>query len=129
MIKVVVMGCACVVTSSLTPEEIDRVRKCSPDLLSLKDESGSVVYSLSMDDSTPGRVAEDEAVYSRVTSSEGKATITILLDPEIKNRHDTVCHQLGRHLLKLDALEQQIAEQMGNVYEKEKEAQSLIACM
>ena len=127
MEKALVMGCACVVVSSLTPQEIDRFNRYDPDALVLRQE-GEPVFSIRMDDG-PGSLLEDAANYSRTVSADGKATITILLDPDAEDKAALVRKNVGASLLKLDELEKQIAGRIEHLQEMETAAGSLISQM
>jgi len=126
MAKATVMGCACVVTSNLTPEEIRRFEKFDPEALILK-KDGEPVYALQLTDENPGFVLEDRAEYSSVTTADGKATITILLDPAVEDRERHVRDQIGSGLLKLNELESQLQERTAGLLEMEQAAGQLIS--
>ncbi len=127
MAKALVVGCACVIFSELTPEEIDRFKQYKPEALKLVDEENPEdIFTLDIDD-TPGHIEETEAVYSRTKSANGKATITILLDPEEENKLELAQKKIGRMLLKLQKLEKKLAECVDAVAEVESNANSLIA--
>ncbi len=127
MEKAIVMGCACVVISSLTPEEIDRFIKYDPESMVLKKDEGAV-FSIQLDDG-PGSLVEDCATYGKTKSADGKATITILLDPEAEDKVGMVQEKLGPALLKLDELESQIIGKKDQLLEKEKAVGERIAWM
>lgn len=101
-----VLGCACVVVSNLTPEEIELCEVMDPDALKLEGETGAE-FRISVDEG-PGRLIDEEAVFSRVKTADGKATITMLLDPEMEDRDKTIMKALGSALTKLDALEKRL---------------------
>ena len=125
MEKAIVMGCACVVISGLTPEEIDRFRRYDPEALTLK-RDGETVYTVEIDREGPGSLEEDKAVYSAVKSANGKATITILLDPGAEDKAKLVQDRLGAPLLKLKELEEQILGRKDQLRETEKSVDELI---
>ena len=106
MEKVMIMGCACVIISSLTPEEIERIKAYEPKSLTLtRDRDEPFTIDI---DAGPGCITKENAVYSRVKSTNGKATITILLDPKTEDRTKAVSNEIGASLLKLDELEKQL---------------------
>ena len=105
--RVLVAGCACVITSLLTYEEIERFKRLHPEELFLKDEFGDAVFAIDVSDST-GLLIKGRAEYSRMTSADGKATITVLLDPEIEDREDAVRKSICPCLNGLNALEKQL---------------------
>ena len=119
MTKALVAGCACVVFSVLTPEENDRFKQYQPEALKLIDENNPEdVFTLDIDDG-PGHVEETEAVYSRTKSADGKATITILLDPDEENKLGLAQKKIGRMLVKLQKLEEKLLESTEVVAELE----------
>ena len=127
MTKALVAGCACVVFSVLTPEEIDRFKQYQPEALKLIDENNPEdVFTLDIDDG-PGHVEETEAVYSRTKSADGKATITILLDPDEENKLGLAQKKIGRMLVKLQKLEEKLLESTEVVAELERNANTLIS--
>ena len=107
-----IMGCACVITSDLTPEQIRMYQKYRPESLVLADgNSGEEIFRLDMDDS-PGMLNSDQAVLSRVTTAEGKATITIVFDPAIEDRTETFLERCGTGLTRLIELERRLTENL-----------------
>ena len=128
MLKAVVMGAACVIFSSLTPEDVDRVKAYRPESLILTDESGEEIFTLDIDDG-PGSLSNEKAVLSRAKSAEGKATITILLDPEAEDKLALVQKNLGPAMLRLETLEKQLIEMTGDLEAMEMRIKSMFSQM
>jgi len=127
--KAVVVGCACVVFSDLTPEQIESFKSYQPHALTMSDENSlEEIFSLDIDDG-PGHLEDDGAVYSRTKSAEGKATMTILVDPEHEDKLTVVQNELGRALLKLQKMEQMLLGKLDSLAETEEKAKSLITLM
>ena len=124
MEKVIVIGCACVVVSSLTPEEIRRFERFDPGATVLEKEDGTT-FSIRVDEGS-GSLMEDVATYSLTATAEGKATITILIEPEVEDKAALVKKKLGAALLKLDELEKRMQEKKGALAEMENMAGELI---
>ncbi len=104
--RVLMAGAACVVFSRLTPEEIKLLLTYRPEALSLKDpDSGETVFTMTLDDEKPGSLMPECAVFSCIPSADGKATITILVDPSCRERRELVEEKLGVALKHLDELE------------------------
>ena len=120
MEKVIVMGCACVVISSLEPEQIERYDKFAPEALTMDG------FTISLDEEQPGCLNSDGATYSKTKSADGKATITILLDPAVEDKGELVQEKIGPMLLKLDELEKQILERNDDFREKDEAVKALI---
>ena len=119
--KAVVMGCACVVFSSLTPDEIRRFKRLHPESLSLMEgESGDEpTFRIDVADG-PGSITLEGALFSNVTTADGKATITVLLDPEIDDPMNVVKEKIGGPLMRLIELEKHLMEQLPKLEEEEK---------
>lgn len=113
--RVFIMGCACVITSDLTPEQIGMYKKYHPEALVLTDEdSGEEIFQLDMDDG-PGMLVKEKAVLSHVTTADGRATITIVLDPAIEDRTETFLEKCGTGLSRLFELEQHLKDNLENL--------------
>ena len=117
--KVIVAGCACVVFSELTPDEIRRLMHLHPEALEMKDDD-AVVFTIDIDDG-PGSLRPDGATFSNVTSAEGKATITILIDPECEDPMGKVREHLDSPLQTLMEMEAHLVELLPNLAEEEKD--------
>lgn len=116
--RAVVMGCACVITSKLTCEQIENFRRYHPEALVMRGEDSSeVVFTMDIDDG-PGSISREKAVYSRTKTPDGKATITVILDPEIEDKVETVRDKLGPALLLLEELERQMLEMVEPIQEE-----------
>ena len=128
MPKAVIMGAACVIFSSLTPEEVDRFKAYRPESLILMDEDGEEIFTLDIDNG-PGNLSNEKAVLSRAKSAEGKATITILLNPEAEDKLDLVMKNLGPAMLRLETLENQLLGMTGDLEATETRIKSMFAQM
>ena len=126
MTKAIVAGCACVIISELSPEEIERFKTYQPEALQLCDENNPEnIFTLDIDEG-PGCLEETKAVYSRTKSAEGKATITLLLEPDEEKKLELVQKLVGRMLVKLQALEEKLLEHVEEIAKTEKKINSLI---
>ena len=125
MTKAVVMGCACVVFSELTRETVERFRRYEPEALIMEDENGNT-FTLDLDDG-PGSLTEDHAVLSRTTSEDGRATITLLLDPEAPDKLCMAREKLGPAMIKLEAMEKQLMERTDSLAEEERRVNALFS--
>ena len=125
MAKAVVFGCACVIISELTPEDVKRYQLYQPDMLTLADES----YKVDLDDDGPGCICDDRASLSKTTSADGKATITVLLDPENDDKTELVRAKIGPCLVKLDRLENQLLAGLEEITKEEDRANAMITVM
>ncbi len=117
--KAVVMGCACVIFSSLTPDEIRSFKNLHPEALKVNDEENGVTFTIDVDDS-PGHITDEGATFSNVTSAAGKATITVLLDPEIGDPVTAVKEKIGGPLMRLIKQEEHLMELLPKLEDEEK---------
>lgn len=123
--KVVIMGSACVIISSLTPEDVDRYKNYHPEALTMVDEDDAEVFALDIDNG-PGRLSNEKAVLSRAKSSDGKATITILLNPEEEDKVTLVQKRLGAALLRLEDMEKCLIEKNGKLKSSEEQVKAML---
>ena len=110
--KSFVFGSACIIVSSLSAEEIRRMKAVSPELLQLRDENGEPYFAMDIEEGY-GSIKEYGAVYGNQVTGEGKATITILLNPAEPNLANLIRVRLREALRKLVRLEGQILAAMG----------------
>ena len=124
--RATIMGCACVITSGLTVEQIEDFRKYLPEALKLTDEmSGEGVFSIDLDDG-PGCITEEKAVFIRTRTPDGKATITVVLDPEIEDKRETVRDKIGASLVALNRLEEQLLGKLDELGETVRRMDNMI---
>ncbi len=114
--RVLIAGSACVVFSRLTPEDINLFKSLRPESLMMSEkDSDEIAFSLDIRDEEPGSLTEDQALFSTIPSADGKATITILLDPSCKDRQGLVEKKLGPSLRLLSDLEDKLLSQLPEV--------------
>ncbi len=127
--RAVLMGCACVVKSMLTPEQIEKFCVYYPEALVKKNDTGEEVFRIDIDRELPGSITPDGAVFSKVTTAEGKATITVIIDPECENRKAVVMEKIGPGLRMLEEMEPKLIAMLSELEEKEKQAWEMFAQM
>lgn len=115
----VIQGAACVITSSMTAEQIKRYKKFHPESLVMYDEDDDPVFAIGYDEEGPGSIDNNGAVFGAATDAEGHATITVMLDPTNENLEELVFDKLGRALLNLNDLEAQLIEGISKLDEEE----------
>ena len=109
--RVLVAGCACIVFSKLTPDQIRQFKTYHPEALMMNDkDTGEPLFALDLDEDEPGCLNRYGATFSKVTSADGKATITIVLDPAADDPVELVRNRLARPLMLLDEIEQHLLE-------------------
>ncbi len=126
--KAVVLGCACVIFSSLTPDEITLFKTLHPEALKETDEESGTTFSITIAEG-PGHVSPEEVTYSRILSADGKATITLLLDPEMNDPIRVVKQNIGSSLKRLFAMEERLVALLPKLKEEEQELNRQITRM
>lgn len=125
--RAVVMGCACIVTSRFTVEELEKFHNYLPDALVLKGDSGEELYKIEIQEEISGGcILEDHICYSRAKTPEGKATVTLLIDPEAEDKAVVIGEAFGPALLLLEKLEQQLLSRVAELEEKTARINGLI---
>lgn len=124
--QAVIVGSSCVIKSTLTPEEIKQLKKLHPEALVMSDEDGEPVFAIDIDETAPGSINNVGACFGSATSADGKATITVVLDPTAENTTDLVYEKLGTALSYLDDMETQIADVIPTLAEEEARVKAMI---
>lgn len=127
--QAIVVGSSCVVKSTLTPADIKRIKKFHPEALIMDDEDGEPVFAIDIDENMPGSINNNGACFGSATSTDGKATITVVLDPAAENTEELVYNRLGRALMYLKEMEEHIAEVLPDLDTEEREIRSMIVRM
>lgn len=127
--QAVIVGSSCVVKSTLTPDEIKKMKKLHPEALTMVDEDGEPVFAIDIDERTPGSINSFGACFGNATSSDGKATITVLLEPTAENPDDLVYDKLGKALSNLDMMENELREMLPELHEEERRVRAMITRM
>ena len=128
--QAIVVGSSCVVKSTLTPAEIKRIKKFHPEALVMEDEDGDPVFAIDIDETMPGSINSNGACFGSATSTDGKATITVVLDPAAgENTEQLVYERLGRALMYLRDMEEQIHEVLPDLDNEERDIRSMIIRM
>jgi len=104
-VRAVIIGCACVVYSSLKLEELLWVRSHHPDILSLIGENGEAYFTVEYREDGPGCVEPDRVAFGTRTARDGTACATLLIDPSIEDPEKAVCEKLGEGLQRLGEVE------------------------
>ena len=125
--RVLIAGCACVIFSKLTPDEISQFKTYHPEALTMDDEeTGEPLFALDLDEESPGSLTSCGAAFSKITSVDGKATITVVLDPTADNPSELVQQKLASPLLLLDKIEQQLMELLPKLKEEQQTVSGMI---
>lgn len=125
MSKVIIAGCACVYFSNLTPEDVDRFKTFAPEALTMYDEDDEAVFSLDIDDG-PGCITLEKAVLSRSKSADGRATVTMLIDPEKEDKLGLIREKIGSALLRLEEMEMCLLEKADKLKERQDKVDVMI---
>ena len=129
--KVLVAGCACVIFSALTQDEIHRLQQLHPETLKLVDEgTKETLFRIEMtEEGQPGDIEDQFARFSSTTDAKGKATITIVIDPSAEDKPGLVRDKLGKAIQNLIRTESQALKALPKLEEEEKEITGQIACL
>ena len=112
----VVRGGAMVISSAVTPEELNTLAKYRPDALSLKDAEGKkTVFSVGVAKEGYGDIGKYGAEFSNTTDKDGHATITVLLPEGTEDKKKWAEDYLGVAILNLSKVEEQFAAQLEDV--------------
>ena len=124
--RAVVMGCACVITSRMTVEQIEKYVVYHPEALCLVDEDDKTVFEVALEDG-PGHIEAHKAGYSRTKTPDGRATITVVIDPEAEDKSALVLKHFGKALMHLEELEDQLLKRAGELEEEVSSIKALIS--
>ena len=116
--KALVIGCACIIFSEFTPDELRDFQRYLPEALVRRDAKGEPVFAISLDEKSPGSLNEYGAVFSTKTNKAGNAVITIIIDPECDDPEEAVRKTLGPAILSLIEQEKYLITQHGKLEEK-----------
>lgn len=115
-----IAGSALVVTSTATPDELASLAKYRPDALVLTEGEGSEkreVFKVCTGNGA-GSIGAFGAVFSSVTNNDGKATITMQIPADVKDRKEWAEEHIGLAILKLANVEGQFADALASVAEE-----------
>lgn len=110
MARISISGNAIVVTSSLTVEQLDTVKKYRPQSLTLFEGEGAdktPVFVVGIGDGT-GSISKFGANFSRTAAADGGATITLIADLPAENKREFVAELIGTAILNINKVEEQI---------------------
>ena len=124
--QAIVVGSSCVIKSSLTPDEIKRIKKFHPEAMTMVDEDGEPVFAVDIDERSPGSINCNGACFGNATSTDGMATITVLLDPTAEDTTELVYERLGSALADLSEMEDSFADIIPTLDEEEHKVRAMI---
>ena len=126
--RIQVLGCAAVVVSGVDLEDWKLIEKHDPDGLRMVDEKGNTLFRVTTDNG-PGCLLKDRAEFSAAVTQDGKATITILLDPDNDDRMDMVRDVLAGPLMDLIEIEKAVPELKKKVLKRLEKAESCMCLL
>ena len=106
-VRMVVAGCAGIIYSSLTLQELEWIREYHPDMLKYTEDDGTA-FELCFGEESPGTLNPDKADFGNRVSPDGYPQVTVLIDPEIDNTLEAVMDRLGEPLIRLSLLEKRL---------------------
>lgn len=119
--RVRILGCACIIRSDFTPEELRDFKRYLPEALTMYGDNNEPVFAIALVEDSSGSLTEYGAVFSRKTNSDGKALMTILIDPDCDDAKETIRQHLGSSLLRLMEMEKQLKSKVAEM-QRRKEA-------
>ncbi len=128
-----IIGAACIVFSQFTPDELNLIKIFDSEALKLKDpDSKETVFQIDLDKKNPGSLTSHSAVFSNIPAKDGKATITMLLDPSFKDPEDRiniVKERYGAALYNLKKLDEKLKteETLSKVFKESESINSLFS--
>ena len=126
--RIQVLGCAAVVISAVDLEDWKLVEKHDPDALTTVDGKGNVLFRVTTDNG-PGCLVKERAEFGASVTQDGKATITILLDPDNDDKMGMVRDALAGPLMDLIAIEKTVPALKNDVLKKLEEAESCMSLL
>ena len=123
--RAIVMGCACVITSRLTVKQIENFKRYMPEMLVMVDEEGKSVFTIDISHEA-GCLEDDKAVYSSTKTPDGKATITVVIDPDAEDKVELVKKHFGVALLRLEEIEKGLLSCLDNLNEEIQKVDGMI---
>lgn len=124
--RIQVLGCAAVVVSAISLEDWKLIENHAPEALTISDEKGETVFRVTTDNG-PGCLVKDHAEFGASVTRDGKATITILLDPDNDDKMGMVRDVLAGPLMDLIRIEKLVPDLKDEVLKKLEEAESCIS--
>ena len=104
-VRAVIIGCACVIYSSLKLEELIWVRSHYPDILNLIGEDGQPYFTVGYEADMPGCIIPDGVTFGKRTDRDGYACATVVLDPEHPDPETLIYEKLSDSLQMLGEVE------------------------
>ena len=127
--KLVIAGSAAVLTSGVKLEDWKRIQEMAPEQLTMVDENEEPFFKVEVGEG-PGTVSAFGVEFaSETTNQEGKATVTVLLDPEAEDKVALVKKKIGPSLLHLNDLEKEVPDILKEIDDMEKEIDESIVIM
>ncbi len=116
--KARIIGCACIIVSAFSLDELLDFQRYLPEALTVRDEAGDPTFAISLDEKGAGSLTKYGAVFSKRPTSDGRDPITILIDPECDDPEEAVRESIGAGILKLIDLEEQLMKKHHEMAER-----------
>ena len=127
--KLVIAGAAAVLTSDVKLEDWKRIQEMSGESLTLVDEDDEPFFKVSVGEG-PGAASEYGIEFAdETTNQDGKATVTVLLDPTAEDKVGLVKKKIGPALLNLIELEKEVPNILKEIEDMEKQIDQAIVLM
>lgn len=127
--QLVVAGSAAILTSDVKLEDWKRIQELSPESLTMVDEDDEPYFKVAVTEG-PGSLSKYGIEFADTTTNqEGKATVTVLLDPTAEDKLALVKKEIGPVLLDLIDLEKEIPDILKEIDDMESELDKNIVLM
>lgn len=114
MANILIAGNACVVTSALTLENLQKLKKYAPQSLALKDEKEKPIFLV--DVGPNGSVSANGIVFNAASHDGSKlATLTMEIPSTVTDVKAWVMETIGTSINKLNALEEKLGAALSAV--------------
>lgn len=118
---ITITGAAAVLTSAVKLDDWKRVAEFMPEELQLVDEdTEEILFKVAVGEG-PGSMNEYGVVFGSVVGTDGKATVTVLLDPETEDKKELVRKTVGSALLDLNKIEAEVPGMLEEIAKMEEE--------
>lgn len=125
--EILIAGSACVVKSGVALEDWKKVLKYDPGF-ALLDKDDEPIFKVNIAASA-GKININGATFSDTACSDGKASLTVIIDPEEEDKVKAASEKIGNALLLLNQLEKLVPAKVKEADEKSAEILAAIKLM
>lgn len=123
--KIVILGAAAVLVSSVKLEDWKLVEKYMPEEMKIVNDEYDTLFQVTVGPG-PGSVTKEGVNWGTYVSEEGNATVTVLIDDEVEDKKAAVMEIMGSALIDLMDMEKELPDVIVKIREKMKVMESFI---